>query len=158
MLTYTGTNRVVAVELDVDDQRLAKRDAKVTVGLPNGRAVAGTISTVETVVQAGTAGADGQSGDAETTIEVTVAVTDPTALADFDQASADVTFTVSERRDVLTVPVAALLALAEGGYGVQVAEVGASRIVAVTTGLFADGRVEVTGTGVTEAMTVVVPT
>ncbi|MDG9673222.1 peptidoglycan-binding domain-containing protein [Micromonospora sp. DH14] len=156
-LTYTGTNRVVTVELDVDDQRLAKRDAKVSVRLPDGRAVPGTISTVETVIQAGAAGANGQAGDAETKIEVTVAVTDPKALTGFDQASADVTFTVSERRDVLTVPVAALLALAEGGYGVQVAEGGASRILAVTTGLFADGRVEVTGGDVTEGMTVVVP-
>ncbi|MBQ0988792.1 peptidoglycan-binding protein [Micromonospora sp. PSH03] len=158
VLTYTGTSRVVTVELDVDDQRLAKRDAKVTVRLPDGRSVAGTISTVETVVQAGAAGANGQAADAETKIEVTVAVTDPKALTGFDQASADVTFTVSERRDVLTVPVAALLALAEGGYGVQVAEGDASRVLAVTTGLFADGRVEVTGTGLTEGTTVVVPT
>ncbi|WP_433355219.1 peptidoglycan-binding protein [Micromonospora saelicesensis] len=158
VLTYTGTSRVVTVELDVDDQRLAKRDAKVTVRLPDGGTVAGTISTVETVVQAGATGANGQAGDAETKIEVTVAVTDPKALTGFDQASADVTFTVSERRDVLTVPVAALLALAEGGYGVQVAEGDASRVLAVTTGLFADGRVEVTGTGLTEGTSVVVPT
>jgi hypothetical protein len=54
--------------------------------------------------------------------------------------------------------VAALLALAEGGYGVQVAEGDASRVLAVTTGLFADGRVEVTGTGLTEGTSVVVPT
>ncbi|WP_309244468.1 peptidoglycan-binding protein [Micromonospora parastrephiae] len=157
VLTYTGTSRVVTVELDVDDQRLAKRNAKATVKLPDGRAVAGTISTVETVIQAGAAGANGQSGEAETKIEVTVAVADPKALAGFDQASADVTFTASERRDVLTVPVAALLALAEGGYGVEVVDGDASRIVAVTTGLFADGRVEVSGTGVAEGMTVVIP-
>ncbi|RAO01311.1 hypothetical protein GAR06_04044 [Micromonospora saelicesensis] len=158
VLTYTGTSRVVTVELDVDDQRLAERDAKVSVRLPDGGTVAGTISTVETVVQAGAAGANGQAGDAETKIEVTVAVTDPKALTGFDQASADVTFTVSERRDVLTVPVSALLALAEGGYGVQVAEGDASRVLAVTTGLFADGRVEVTGAGLTEGTSVVVPT
>ncbi|MET8257759.1 peptidoglycan-binding domain-containing protein [Micromonospora sp. NPDC005553] len=157
VLTYTGTSRVVTVELDVDDQRLAKRDAKVTVRLPDGRTVAGTVSTVETVVQAGAAGANGQAGEAETKIEVTVAVTDPKTLAGFDQASADVTFTVSERRDVLTVPVAALLALAEGGYGVQVADGDASRVLAVTTGLFTDGRVEVSAAGLTEGTTVVVP-
>ncbi|MEU8423416.1 peptidoglycan-binding protein [Micromonospora sp. NPDC048835] len=157
VLTYTGTDRVVTVALDVDDQRLAKRNAKVGVRLPDGKAVVGTISTVETVVQAGAAGANGQSGEAETKIEVTVAVTDPKALTGFDQASADVTFTVSERRDVLSVPVAALLALAEGGYGVQVADGGASRVVAVTTGLFADGRVEVTGEGIVEGTPVVVP-
>ncbi|MEU7585819.1 peptidoglycan-binding protein [Micromonospora sp. NPDC049230] len=158
VLAYTGTSRLVTVELDVDDQRLAKRDAKVSVKLPDGGAVAGTISTIETVIQAGAAGANGQSGDAETKIEVTVAVADPKALAGFDQASVDVVFTAAERRDVLTVPVAALLALAEGGYGVQVADGEVSRVVAVTTGLFADGRVEVTGADITEGTTVVVPT
>ncbi|MEU7614134.1 peptidoglycan-binding domain-containing protein [Micromonospora sp. NPDC049204] len=157
VLAYTGTSRLVTVELDVDDQRLAKRDAKVTVRLPDARTVAGTVSTIETVIQAGAAGENGQSGDAETKIEVTVAVADPKALAGFDQASADVVFTAAERPDVLTVPVSALLALAEGGYGVQVAEGEASRIVAVTTGLFADGRVEVTGADLTEGTTVVVP-
>ncbi|MEU0551277.1 peptidoglycan-binding protein [Micromonospora sp. NPDC005979] len=157
VLTYTGTSRVVTVELDVDDQRLAKRDAKVAVKLPDGRAVNGTISTVETVIQTGSAGANGQAAEAETKIEVTVAVTDPKALAGFDQASVDVTFTASERADVLTVPVAALLALAEGGYGVEVVDGGARRIVAVTTGLFADGRVEITGEGIAEGTTVVVP-
>ncbi|WP_405429086.1 peptidoglycan-binding protein [Micromonospora sp. NBC_00617] len=157
VLTYTGTSRVVTVDLDVDDQRLAKPKAKVTVKLPDGRSVGGTISTVETVIQAGATGANGQSGEAETKIEVTVAVTDPKALAGFDQASADVTFTASERRDVLTVPVAALLALAEGGYGVEVVDGDASRIIAVTTGLFADGRVEISGSQITEGMTVVMP-
>ncbi|WP_433127756.1 peptidoglycan-binding protein [Micromonospora sp. CA-240977] len=158
VLAYTGTSRLVTVELDVDDQRLAKRNAKVTVRLPDARTVAGTVSTVETVIQAGTAGANGQSGDAETKIEVTVAVADPKALAGFDKASADVVFTAAERKDVLTVPVSALLALAEGGYGVQIAEGEASQVVAVTTGLFADGRVEVTGGDIAEGTTVVVPT
>jgi hypothetical protein len=58
---------------------------------------------------------------------------------------------------VLTVPVAALLALAEGGYGVQVVTGTATRIVAVRTGLFAAGRVEVSGDGLTEGMTVGMP-
>jgi multidrug efflux system membrane fusion protein len=62
-----------------------------------------------------------------------------------------------EREDVLTVPVAALLALREGGYGVEVVEGTSTRIVAVDTGLFAGGRVEVTGEGLTEGMTVGMP-
>ena len=59
---------------------------------------------------------------------------------------------------MLPVPVAALLALAEGGYGVQVVEGSTSRIVPVETGLFAGGRVEIAGDGVREGMTVGVPT
>ena len=59
--------------------------------------------------------------------------------------------------DVLTVPVAALVALAEGGYGLQVVDGATSRFVAVETGLFASGRVEVSGAGVAEGATVGMP-
>ncbi|WP_083802406.1 peptidoglycan-binding protein [Micromonospora sp. ATCC 39149] len=156
VLTYTGTERRVTAELDVDDQRLAKRGGRVEVALPDGRRVVGKISTVETIVTGGTAGAADDS-DAETKIEVVVTVDEQKALAGFDRASVELTFTVSERPDVLTVPVAALLALAEGGYGLEVLDGKSSRIVAVTTGLFANGRVEVTGDGVTEGTTVGVP-
>ena len=70
----------------------------------------------------------------------------------------DVTFVADERKDVLTVPVAALLALAEGGYGVEVVEGGTRPAsCAVETGMFADGRVEVTGDGIAEGMTVGMP-
>ncbi|MFD1082374.1 peptidoglycan-binding protein [Micromonospora andamanensis] len=156
VLTYTGTNRLVTAELDVDDKRLADRGTAVQVTLPDGRRVAGKVDTVETVIQTGSADAGGDTS-AETTIEVTVTVEDQQALAEFDRASAEITFTVSERADVLTVPVAALLALAEGGYGVEVLEDGSSRIVAVTTGLFADGRVEVSGDEIAEGTTVGMP-
>ena len=53
--------------------------------------------------------------------------------------------------------VAALLALAEGGYGVQVVDGSTTRIVAVRTGLFADGKVEISGNGLRAGMKVAVP-
>ena len=56
------------------------------------------------------------------------------------------------REGVLAVPVGALVALSEGGYAVQVATEG---LVAVETGLFAKGLVEVTGDGVAEGIAVV---
>ena len=92
-----------------------------------------------------------------TVIKVTVAVADQKAFAGLDEASIDVAFTASRRENVLTVPVAALLALAEGGYGVEVVDGSATRIVAVRTGLFARGRVEVSGGGLAEGMTVGMP-
>jgi multidrug efflux pump subunit AcrA (membrane-fusion protein) len=96
-------------------------------------------------------------GEPETKIEVIISVSQPAALAGLDSASVEVDFTASERKDVLTVPVAALLALAEGGYGVEVVSGSTSRVVAVETGLFADGRVEVTGGDLAEGMTVGMP-
>ena len=51
---------------------------------------------------------------------------------------------------VLSVPVAALRALPEGGYGVEIIEGDDIRLLPVTTGLFARGQVEIRGEGVVE--------
>ncbi|MEV4413321.1 peptidoglycan-binding protein [Catellatospora sp. NPDC049609] len=152
VLKYTGTVRVVVVQLDVADQRLAKEGAAVRVALPGAGDVAGKITQAYTVIEAG----EGQ-GEAETKIEAIVSLADQKAAAAFDQAAVDVTVTAAERPDVLTVPVAALVALREGGYGVEVVENGAGRYLAVETGLFSGGRVEVSGAGLSEGMTVGIP-
>jgi peptidoglycan hydrolase-like protein with peptidoglycan-binding domain len=158
VLTYTGTSRVVAVELEMDDQRMARKGATVSVTLPDGKTVAGKIAEIETVIDTESDSTNPNADDEATTkLEVSVTVTDEKAFAGLDQASVDVGFTAAERKDVLTVPVAALLALAEGGYGLQIVEGGQTRTVAVQTGLFASGRVEVSGDGITEGLTVGMP-
>jgi peptidoglycan hydrolase-like protein with peptidoglycan-binding domain len=150
LLDTTGTGRVATVELDISDQRLARKGAAVQVTLPDGTETPGRITKVETVVTP----AEGQD-EASTSLSVTIGFAkSPEGL---DQASVSVAFTASKRPDVLTVPVAALLALAEGGYGVQIVDGAGTRIVAVETGLFADGRVEVSGGGLAEGMTVGMP-
>jgi multidrug efflux system membrane fusion protein len=159
VLTYTGTSRLVTVELDVNDQRLAKKGAAVDVTLPDGKRAQGTITKTETVIDASSSSGSGGNGqtESETKIEVTIALTDPAAVSGLDRASVEVSFTAGERKSVLTVPVAALLALSEGGYGVQVVDGSTTRVVAVQTGLFAGGRVEVSGDGIAEGMTVGMP-
>ncbi|GIH19143.1 efflux RND transporter periplasmic adaptor subunit [Rugosimonospora africana] len=152
VLTYTGTSRMVTVELEVTDERLAVKGAAVTVELPDGKTVAGKIVDTQTVIEP----ASGNEA-ASTKIKVSVTVDDDKALAGLNQAIMNVDFTASRRENVLTVPVTSLLALAEGGYGVQVVEGGTTKVVAVQTGLFASGRVEVTGEGLTEGMTVGIP-
>ena len=154
LLSYTGSTRLITVDLDMADQRLAVKDAPVTVTLPDDRTTPGTITSTATVIvpASGTPGSE-----ATTTIEVTVAVADQNALAGLDEASVKVAFTASQRENVLTVPVAALLARSAGGYGVEVVTGKTTRIVAVDTGLFAAGRVEVSGEGLSEGMTVGMP-
>jgi peptidoglycan hydrolase-like protein with peptidoglycan-binding domain len=152
LFSYTGTARVVTVELSVDEQRLAIKGAAVTLTLPDGRNTTGKITNIVTVIKP----AEGNQ-DAKTVVDVTVAVSDGKLLAGLDAATIMVGFTASQRENVLTVPVAALLALSEGGYGVQVVDGTSTKIVAVETGLFASGRVEVTGEGLTEGMTVGMP-
>jgi multidrug efflux system membrane fusion protein len=158
-LDVTGTTRVVTVDLDVSDQRLARAGATVQVELPGGERIPGRVASVGNVAHAQQ---DEQGNDTgEATVDVTV-VLDAKAVAAaraaIDQAPVTVYFTADERKGVLSVPVAALLALSEGGYGVQVvAPGGTTRIVAVEVGLFADGNVEVTGEGIAEGTKVGVP-
>jgi hypothetical protein len=158
-LEVTGTAKTVTVDLEVSSQRLARRGAPVQVELPGGQQVAGRVTTVGTVAHAQTDEQGRETGEA--TIDVTVTLDAKAAAAAagaIDEAPVTVYFTAEERRGVLTVPIAALLALREGGYGVEVVRAGgATEVVAVQTGLFADGRVEVTGEGVAEGTKVGVP-
>jgi peptidoglycan hydrolase-like protein with peptidoglycan-binding domain len=68
-----------------------------------------------------------------------------------------VALAVQSARDVLAVPVSALLALAGGGYGLEVVgPSGIHRLAGVTAGLFASGQVQVSGAGITAGTRVVV--
>jgi peptidoglycan hydrolase-like protein with peptidoglycan-binding domain len=146
----TGTSPLATVALDTTSERLAKQDAAVQVTLPDGKVVPGEISKVATAVS------QGDNGESDTTkIKVTIRFT--SAVNSLGPAAVTVAFTAGERPNVLAVPVAALLALAEGGYGVQVVEGSTTRLVAVETGLFADGKVEITGNGLQAGMKVAVP-
>ncbi|NDU77100.1 efflux RND transporter periplasmic adaptor subunit [Actinomadura sp. DSM 109109] len=155
ILGYTGTTQAVTVELDTADQRLAKKGARVEVTLPEGRPVTAEIDEVTTVIEPG-----GQGEDPETKVEVTIWLDSASArkaAARYALASADVRFTAGSRENVLTVPVSALVALREGGFGVEVVRGGTSSYLPVETGLFADGRVEVSGPGIAEGTLVGVP-
>ena len=98
----------------------------MTVTLPDGGTTKGTVTDVGTVAHkpAGqTTSGTGQStssGNDTATIDVTVTLDDPAAGGNLDAAPVDVDFVSAERKGVLTVPVAALLALREGGYGLEV--------------------------------------
>ncbi|MFJ8438840.1 peptidoglycan-binding protein [Kitasatospora griseola] len=109
---------------------------------------------------AGNGGPGGNGGSQKAT--VTITVTDQEAVRkalENAQPGVTVTVTVTDRtaQDVLVVPVTALLALAEGGYGVQVVhDGGAPVLVPVKVGLVANARAEISGE-VREGDRVVVP-
>jgi len=161
VLTYTGTTKLVTVDLKVADQALAVAGRTVTVKVPSREAVEGVVfqvGTVATAPQEASAAPDSTSSAApDASIKVTVTIADQEALGSLDAAPVDVDFISEERKDVLAVPVAALLALAKGGFGVEIVDGDTTRIVAVKTGIFAAGRVEVRGEGIAEGVTVGVP-
>lgn len=140
VLTHTGTTRVVTVALDVAKQGLVTEGIPATVTLPDGTEVAGQVATVDR-----TTATPAEEEAEQPTIAVTVTVGDQAALGVLDSAPVSVTLVAAEKKGVLAVPVAALVALAEGGYGVRVVEDGAVEYVAVETGMFAAGMVEVAG-------------
>lgn len=150
ILSYSGTTRAVSVALDVALQSLASNGSAATVTLPNGTTVNGTVTDVGSVATAGRAQTD------PATIDVTVTVADESKLGTLDQAPVTVTLVAATAENVLTVPVAALVALSDGGTGVQVLTGSSSRYVKVRLGMFANGRVEISGDGIAEGTTVTV--
>lgn len=153
VLTTASTTRVVTVQLEATRQDLVHEGDSVTVELPGGTEVAGTVTKVGKVAEAAVA-PDGTEG--EPTIEVTIGLAGKTST-DLDQAPVDVIVTRELQRDVLAVPVTALLALAGGGYGVELSNGETTRLVGVETGVYADGYVQVSGDGIVEGAKVVVP-
>ncbi len=169
----TGTARIATVSLSAADSTVAKPGAAVRVTLPSGTTVPGKVTEVTTDTSSssssssgsggGGGGAVNQQGGSSTTsatkVSVTVSVTDPKAVGAPDQTPVSVAFTSAAAKGVLAVPVTALLALAGGGYAVEVVDAGgATHLAAVSPGLYAvGGMVEITGQGVADGTTVVVP-
>jgi peptidoglycan hydrolase-like protein with peptidoglycan-binding domain len=156
VIDVTGTNQVVTLAVDIEDRDRFDIGAIVTVVLPTGNEVAGTVSTASVVKAASAApmGSEAGPADSEPIIEVEIALGE-TVDDSLVGAPVSVIVAIDERTNVLLVPINALLALAEGVYGLEVIrDDGASEIVKVDTGLFADGKVEVSGEGIAEGMVV----
>jgi Putative peptidoglycan binding domain len=170
ILTATSTRPQVTVALEPALQQLVRRGDRVEVILPDGKTTRGTVATVSRVATQPSTGSgqnDGDnqdpsgngSGSGQATVQVTVRLANPKAAANLDQAPVQVAITTQAARGVLAVPINALLAQPGGGYAVQLVAGGASRRVAVRTGLFDEtaGLVEVQGAGLTQGATVEVP-
>ncbi len=127
--------------------------------MPNGDTILTTILFIDQVVT------QSQSGDF---VEVILAISNPDELNIFDEAPVDVFITTEVSKDILYVPVNALLALAEGGYALEVYEGNNgddlstiksgqnTTYVGVEIGVFTDGYVEVKG-NISEGQLVIVP-
>ncbi|MGF1663689.1 MAG: HlyD family efflux transporter periplasmic adaptor subunit [Kineosporiaceae bacterium] len=143
VVEVTGSTREVDLDVEVDRAEDLATGTAVTVELPDGTETAGTVAEIGTVAEEDPA--DPQGG---ATVPVVVTFDDQAAAAAFTGGTVDVVLERSREEGVLAVPVTALLALAEGGYAVEVVEPGGgTRLVGVETGTFTDDLVAVTGTG-----------
>jgi peptidoglycan hydrolase-like protein with peptidoglycan-binding domain len=156
VLETTSTTRVVTIDLDATQQSLVSEGDPVIVELPDGRTIDGTITSVGQVAESETDPQTGEQGDP--TIPVEVRLARGAKTGSLDQAPVDVSLQKDRVEDAFTVPVGALLALAEGGYAVEVVEPGGStHLVRVEPGMYADGMVEITGKGIDDGTKVVIP-
>jgi len=137
-----------------DDSTWTVPGAEVLVTLPDGRDVKGRVESFGGTTSPDDDRSGGDDAQSAANVLVAVSLPDQKALGKVSGGSVSVS---RSRPDVLTVPVAALMALAEGGYGLEVVTGTTSHDVAVSTGLFADGLVEVSGPQVSEGMTVRLP-
>lgn len=140
VVRVTGTDKVVVAALDADRAGDLAAGTAARVELPGGTETTGTVASVGTEVEE-----NAEDPEADPTVEVTVTLDDAAAAADVDTGEVTVTIERSRVEDVLAVPVTALLALAGGGYALEVSGAGAGELVAVRIGTVADGWVEVEG-------------
>ena len=166
VLGITSTGRRVTIELDAAQQSEVKVGDPVTITLPDNSTTPGKVSYVGTVAttpstpSSSDQGGGGGGGPSTPTIEVDVTPTDPAATGHLDQAPVNVSITTASVKNAIVVPVNALLALASGGYAVEVVGAGGTHhLVGVQLGLFddADGLVQITGAALSPGRRVVVP-
>jgi HlyD family secretion protein/putative peptidoglycan binding protein len=158
LITATGTDRIVTLPVPVDQVFALHVSDPVSVTLPDGSTTTpGTVSAISPV--AVTADDNNQGREpAQSTVDVSVTLADPAAVAAYNTAPVMVNVTTASVQGVLAVPVTALLAApGGGGFVVTVVDGARRRQVPVTAGLFADTLVEVSGGGLAEGDVVEVP-
>ena len=151
ILDGTTAARVVTLDISAGRQDLVQPGQAVTVELPDGTLVDGSVRSIGRVATAGENGGD-------PTVPVTIDLDPDATLPAIDAAPVTIDVVTATHDAVLAVPVNALVALLEGGYAVEVRDADGTRhFEAVELGLFENGLVEVSGDGIAEGDDVVVP-
>ena len=99
----------------------------------------------------------GSSQQSQTSAILTVTPDRPADTGTASGVAVQVSLTTQSATGVLAVPISALLALAGGGYGVEIlGPSGAHHLVGVTTGIFTGSQVQIAGAGIDAGAKVVV--
>ena len=160
LFAVSSSRQIISANLKLSDQALGVVGNSVTIRLPgSATSTTGTITSVEPPTdKPGDASSSNREASKERIVPVTITPDDPSALEGLQEASVSLGFTSESRKDVLSVPLGALVALTSEQFGVEVVdEAGAVTRVPVTVGLFAGDRVEVSGDDIAEGQRVVVP-
>ncbi|MET0134729.1 MAG: peptidoglycan-binding domain-containing protein [Kibdelosporangium sp.] len=162
VVTGTGTENGVHVDLVRRHRALATVDQQVKIQLFGGKAVTGVVRAIDSAAAPApdtAAGPPDPGGSQQRqTIGVDIAVTSPAAeLGTVFEGPVTVTFPGETRRGVLTVAVEALTVVPGGAYAVVVVDERGRHTVEVEPGMFTASRVEIVSPGLVESMRVEVP-
>ena len=149
---WTPASLVASASVSAADAARFPGGAAVQVGLPSGTTVPGTVQGVDDA-PSDDGGGKGGGGEKKT---VVVRLDAPLPEGTSTTAAVDLLVDGEKREGVLSVPVTALLASADG-YAVEKQVGGTVESVPVELGFFAQGRVEVVGGELAEGDEVVVP-
>ncbi len=147
VVSISSDEVTITFGLPTTEQGVIGVGSVVEVEMPNGTDTTATVDSISTIATRGEPGTDAS-------FEVTLTLDDPTVAEGIDEAPVEVTIVTESVEGVIAVPVTALLALAEGGYAVEMED---GRLVGVEPGFYADGLVEVTSDQLAVGDRVVVP-
>ncbi|MEV4517880.1 HlyD family efflux transporter periplasmic adaptor subunit [Dactylosporangium sp. NPDC049525] len=148
----SGLNKQITGDVKLADQTYAQVGAQVQINLP------GRVTTTGTITAVGQPEERDNNGRPSSVIPIVITLDDPAAVDALQRANVTVDLPSETRENVLSVPVDALLALPGGSFGVELVSAdGTKRQVPVDVGLFAGGRVEVSGEGIEPGLDVAVP-
>jgi peptidoglycan hydrolase-like protein with peptidoglycan-binding domain len=150
LMSVTASTKTVTVSVAASEADSIEVGDKVRITLPDSSTTPGTVGSVSTNVRS--EGEDDAGEADEPKVDVSITFDKPAKVRRLTSADVDVRFTGTTKHDVLAVPVGALLALSGGGYGLQIS---GGALTRVETGFFADGMVQVTGSGIAEGTRVV---
>ncbi|WP_402839804.1 peptidoglycan-binding protein [Microbacterium sp. GXS0129] len=153
LYTASSSTPIVSANVPVADREQLAVGGAVTIGLPDGVTAAGKIATVDSPREK----KDESTGSTKLVIPITVTADDPAAIASLVPLSAQLTLAHHSEDSVLQVPVAALVSLGDGAFGVEVEKNTKITRVPVEVGRYSGGYVEITGGGLKAGDDVVVP-
>lgn len=175
LLSLSSTDLAASVPLDPSLRQLVHVGDQVQIQLPEGQTTPGRVIQVgaEATAASGSqttstgspsSSSDGGAQDATgpqtqgsgappASVPVMISLDRPRDARGLDQVPVEVSITDTVHRNVLAVPITALLALASGGYAVTVDERGRT-LVPVTPGIFNGNLVEVSSSRLQPGMRV----
>ncbi|MGO4104231.1 peptidoglycan-binding protein [Leifsonia sp. YAF41] len=151
IVSVSDTEKRVSGFIAPNLKEVAAVGSAVSVMLPDGTAVPGTITTVGAPVEK-----DDGMGGKSLKLPITISLDDPAQADAFSDVSVSLTLALTKSADALLVPVLALLAQPGGGFAVETLKGTNSTIVPVELGAFADGMVEIVSGKLVEGAAVVV--